>query len=756
MDARYIDIAAETRGRHLVGIKPRDFLDEFLPWNASTEPFYRNWAPKPEQIASLKSVPVGNRTEHDMYPKYIEAFEGWCTSGKFTTAATIATKFASHSENGDPNCRYMAVDIGHYLKADCPPSATAFDRMQSQVELKPSGQYDPFKDIDDGEAAESQDKEEGDADKDEPIPENMFPAENPTDKGTHTRGQICVYAATTMTLMFRSHLFTVVLFGSFARLIRWDRRGSIVTRRFDYTKPDEEGQPLILFEFYKRFAQLTAVQRGLDPTVTPLGEDDPRVATAREKFRLYAPDMLYCDARAELRDPGPASQTLYLMTVEFEEGKKREFIIPAPKFHWGCISPFCRSTRRSLAYDPAADSQSEQDSSEKETDGCDDAFSNENASCAESSASRDSISSKKPFEGIFFMKDYWREPSTRTKPEADIYRLLVQHKVSHVAKMETGGDVVGLVTRTQERQFLKDSQVLPDGRSYHHLSRPLQCHRIFLRTVARDLTVFGNCRTLVMCVADAMKAAQEAFDRARILHRDISVGNIMIAPGNRGVLIDWDLCLVLDSDVTTHRPGRTGTWQFVSVHLLMGRGTGHDDAGKQTVTHSVIDDRESAFWVLLYVALRYLKQNLSKTQLYDLLNSCFDASSLDSHHRDMGASNMTKLSVLNLWANAPRRGVIFEIQELNDLLHELAKSLAFRYVDAEETSPRHQRVYESLLKVFGPDSDEVQTNGYFKYLTAKNNMEHDSSWFHETLRAHATKIPLPTKADTLDEHINAF
>ncbi|KAF8888688.1 hypothetical protein CPB85DRAFT_1175328, partial [Mucidula mucida] len=58
--------------------------------------------------------------------------------------------------------------------------------------------------------------------------------ENPTDKGRNTRGQICVYAATTMTLMFRSHLFTVVVFGPYARLIRWDRRGSIVTRRFDY------------------------------------------------------------------------------------------------------------------------------------------------------------------------------------------------------------------------------------------------------------------------------------------------------------------------------------------------------------------------------------------------------------------------------------------------------------------------------------------------------------------------------------------
>ncbi|KAF8888689.1 hypothetical protein CPB85DRAFT_1334379, partial [Mucidula mucida] len=166
------------------------------------------------------------------------------------------------------------------------------------------------------------------------------------------------------------------------------------------------------------------------------------------------------------------------------------------------------------------------------------------------------------------MKDYWREESKRTRPEADIYRLLEEKKVEHVAKMETGGDVVGLVTRTQEPRFLQHSQALPDGH-----------------------------------------------------------------------------------------------------------------AGKQTVTHSVIDDKESAFWVLLYVALRYLKNNLSETQLYDTLSACFDASSFDT---------------------------LIE---------------TFPICCAEDTSARHQRVYDSLLKVFGPDSDEVQTNTYFQYLTAKSNME---------------------------------
>ncbi len=71
MDTHYLDIAEETRGRHLVGIDPHVFLDEFLPWNETTTDDYENSVPTPKQIASLTSVPVGSQTEHAMYPKYV-------------------------------------------------------------------------------------------------------------------------------------------------------------------------------------------------------------------------------------------------------------------------------------------------------------------------------------------------------------------------------------------------------------------------------------------------------------------------------------------------------------------------------------------------------------------------------------------------------------------------------------------------------------------------------------------------------------
>ena len=52
-------------------------------------------------------------------------------------------------------------------------------------------------------------------------------------------------------------------------------------------------------------------------------------------------------------------------------------------------------------------------------------------------------------------------------------------------------------------------------------------------------------------------AAQTAFDKARIIHRDISLGNIMIVRDKEGIdsgiLIDWELCIMVESD--DDRPG---------------------------------------------------------------------------------------------------------------------------------------------------------------------------------------------------------
>ncbi|KAF8811743.1 hypothetical protein BYT27DRAFT_6437612 [Phlegmacium glaucopus] len=156
---------------------------------------------------------------------------------------------------------------------------------------------------------------------------------------------------------------------------------------------------------------------------------------------------------------------------------------------------------------------------------------------------------------------------------------------------------------------------------------------------------------LLSCIADAIEGAQQAY-KAGILHRDLSAGNIMIVKDKetqewRGILIDWDMCLLWRKHGGEPRSGRTGTWAFISARILQNEGP--------TVRHTLWDDIESAFWVFVYEALLYLKHDELPGSLYEGMQTIF---SRNSRLRDgsvigvIGASpNSRRLVSTNSWTN---------------------------------------------------------------------------------------------------------
>jgi serine/threonine protein kinase len=76
----------------------------------------------------------------------------------------------------------------------------------------------------------------------------------------------------------------------------------------------------------------------------------------------------------------------------------------------------------------------------------------------------------------------------------------------------------------------------------------------------------GELFFLILCKqpSESRTAAHDdACFNARILHRDISVGNIFFTEDNKGMLIDWDLCADMDT-VAARRPARTASRGFTS------------------------------------------------------------------------------------------------------------------------------------------------------------------------------------------------
>ncbi|KAK0472031.1 hypothetical protein IW261DRAFT_1666159, partial [Armillaria novae-zelandiae] len=404
----------------------------------------------------------------------------------------------------------------------------------------------------------------------EPLPDEDYPFDNSTHCGQRTRGQICAYAGATMTLQFRTHLFTVVIFGSYARLLRWDRSSVIVSRRFNYAE-----HPLILFRFYKRFAQLTLAQRGRDPRISIPTKAQGR--KARRAFRNYAPECWRGEMSFSVMNQMSITQLALLRLTVGSGDEKRVFIIGVPRWHQGGYSPFGRATRHGMAF------------------------------CELN-------------EETFFYKDYWREDSPHSIPESEVYDLLAKHEIPHVAQMELGGD--------NGFETIGHGYASKAWARAHHKIRYLIGHLIVLIIKGRPLESFETAKQLVSCVADAMEAHQNAYELVGILHRDISARNIMMTlnPENRqGILIDWDHCVLVKKFRDSARISRTGTWQFVSAYLIEN----------PTAEHTFVDDRESALYVLIWVALRHLQHSLSAGRLKATLE-IFDACVVDHGQRNVG------------------------------------------------------------------------------------------------------------------------
>ncbi len=178
-------------------------------------------------------------------------------TGNFTLVSTTS-KPDPTDETG------QKMDSAMYRKGHSPPSngQTDWSKVEFSCELKPTDvQDDPF---DDSKAHKT-----------------YFPASS--EKRRHNLGQIMSYATLVFDRQHRTHHFTVIILGSMARLIRWDRSGIVFTEKFNYkTEPHKLGRSLWCF------SRLTPAQRGHDPTVTAVvpGSGDHELMLRRAKDPL--------------------------------------------------------------------------------------------------------------------------------------------------------------------------------------------------------------------------------------------------------------------------------------------------------------------------------------------------------------------------------------------------------------------------------------------------------------------------------------
>ncbi|KAI0763861.1 hypothetical protein BD413DRAFT_483568 [Trametes elegans] len=165
------------------------------------------------------------------------------------------------------------------------------------------------------------------------------------------------------------------------------------------------------------------------------------------------------------------------------------------------------------------------------------------------------------------------------------------------------------------------------GEEYAFLERTHT--RMMIKDIGRPLTQFESSRDVVQALRDSTFGHGLALRRAGVLHRDISIGNILLtakdrdAPGHAGFMHDLDYSSFEDFDdgddgidddpdghsstagASTHaaneerRKERTGTFYFMAYEILSSEPT----------VHSGHHDLESIYWVLLWIVLRHTKHS---------------------------------------------------------------------------------------------------------------------------------------------------
>ncbi|KAG1788509.1 hypothetical protein EV424DRAFT_1550633 [Suillus variegatus] len=312
-------------------------------------------------------------------------------------------------------------------------------------------------------------------------------------------------------------------------------------------------------------------------------------------------------------------------------------------------------------------------------------------------------------KNVVMFKDSWRVANPDILPEGETYKLLAKHKVSNVASCIACHDVPSLPQQAPQTHRLAHA---PWACS-HTTITPHVHYRLVLNIVGRESHEFTSSHQLVSIVRDALIAHKEAYHKAGVLHRDLSAGNVVIYKG-KGILIDWDLSKLITIQ-GARQVNRTGTWQFMSAHLVQ-----HKDA-----KHDVEDDIESSLYVVLWIALMYTMTHLTIPARTLLVKDVFEVDELE------GVGSSTKSGFLTSRMHFSK-DVFVNRKPLDRLIVALAELFALRYTLVTQ---EQQDVYDQMtewMERLSPDANEITllTN------IMKTNPVHKMKEHMEILKSH--------------------
>ncbi|KAI9449786.1 hypothetical protein BJY52DRAFT_1126444 [Lactarius psammicola] len=180
---------------------------------------------------------------------------------------------------------------------------------------------------------------------------------------------------------------------------------------------------------------------------------------------------------------------------------------------------------------------------------------------------------------IVFFKDPWRVAADEISREGDLYAILNEAGICNVPRCSASGDIGDdIYHSTYTNRFAAASWALVPTHDFI----PHRHHWLILDDIGKPLETFKSSKDMVRAILMALigvylalsillttdqlfLAHGDAYWKCNILHRDISPNNILLTDCpdfGGGLLIDWDLCKIVDPD----DPSSGGTCQ--STHTV--------------------------------------------------------------------------------------------------------------------------------------------------------------------------------------------
>ncbi|KAG1738060.1 hypothetical protein EDD22DRAFT_923245, partial [Suillus occidentalis] len=209
---------------------------------------------------------------------------------------TLTTNFDLVDTSGCPDPSVVVggyefqPTMGLYKRDNARNGVTDMSAMEAWIIIKPSLQQDPFIDPPPNEDFTAL----------IPCPEeewlpywdtkrDYYPLfESSNKQSISTRAHMVACTNAFFATQFRRFGFSILLCGSWARFMYWDRSGAVVSRRFQYTA---NFAPLA--EFLWRLNHGSPGDRGVDVSVVPVSLPESQDSTVRELLGIGSSDPLY-------------------------------------------------------------------------------------------------------------------------------------------------------------------------------------------------------------------------------------------------------------------------------------------------------------------------------------------------------------------------------------------------------------------------------------------------------------------------------